>query len=177
MVSISYMMKLPRWRKEPKPKIAFVGWRKTTNQESSKAPHHDFVVSTCLEKKTFFTSVISNHDASMFTRGDSSSPDVHTSTSGLAPKGLGSGSPGERAGGKSRFAAIGHGVSCVAGATLDLDADVHCSCLSTIAAAPLPNTETYQQATKEAWTLGSSLRPENIDPSQVRLLLLVLELD
>ena len=50
-------------------------------------------------KDLFFTSVISNYDPSMFTRGDSSGPHVHTAMSGLAPKGLGSGSPGERAGG------------------------------------------------------------------------------
>ena len=43
--------------------------------------------------------VISNYDSSMFTRGDSSGPHVHTAMSGLAPKGLGSGSTGDRAGG------------------------------------------------------------------------------
>ena len=30
--------------------------------------------------------VISNYDSSMFTRGDSSGPEVHTSTASLVPK-------------------------------------------------------------------------------------------
>ena len=97
--------------------------------------------------------VISNYDSSMFTRGDSSGPHVHTAMSGLTLTGLGSGSPGERAGGISLCSHRARCFLCGRG-HLTLDAVVHSSCLSTFAATPLPRLR-YQQATKEAWTLGA----------------------